>query len=97
MTMLKALGSLVKILLAASVLIGLILIVVFRWEDDSKMNQWYACEVRRMEHQIASDVSGFYTSYCMEAEDYYRLSRCEIFPSLSLPASCYIPRWRSHF
>lgn len=95
--MLKALGSLVKILLGVSVITGLVLIVFSRWEDDSKMNQWYACEVKRIEHRIASDESGFYTSYCMEAEGYYRLSRCEVFPTLSLPASCYIPRWRSHF
>lgn len=95
--MLKAVGGLIRILLGASLMIGLLLIGVFRWEDDSKMNQWYACEVKRMEHRIASDASGFYTSNCMEAAGYYRLSRCEIFPSLSLPANCFIPRWRSHF
>ena len=98
--MLKALDRLIKILgtvLGASLALGLVLIVASQWGNDRKTNHWYACEVKRLEQKISSDVSGFYTSYCMEAEGYYRLSSCEILPSLLLPASCYIPRWRSHF
>lgn len=98
--MLKALDRLIRILgivLGTSVILGLVLIVATEWGNDTKTNQWYACEVKRMEQKISSEVSGFYTTYCMEAEGYYRLSSCEIFSSLSLPPSCYIPRWRSHF
>lgn len=94
-----ALGILIKglaFILALSIGGALLFFGSIIWSNSNRDHDYYACQMRAMEHKITGVQADAYQNICMAAAGYRLNGECVARNlAVTIPSYCYVPRWRS--